>query len=92
MVLDFGKPILLTDVIIPGCLDLASLSLDVWVESEEADGERLVLMTDPSVKTLVLNDLSPPVRCRYVKVRPQSARALQIRQGTRRQPTTVLFG
>ena len=68
MVLDFGKPILLTDVIIPGCLDLASLSLDVWVESEEADGERLVLMTDPSVKTLVLNDLSPPVRCRYVKV------------------------
>ena len=69
VVLDFGRPVLLTDVIIPGCSDLASLSLDVWLAGEEIDGERIVLMSDPSVKSLVLNDLSPPIYCRFIKVR-----------------------
>ena len=40
VVLDFGKPVLLTDVIVPMCGDLASLSIDVWVDSEETDGHR----------------------------------------------------
>ncbi|KAH9496163.1 Baculoviral IAP repeat-containing protein 6, partial [Bulinus truncatus] len=38
--LDFGKPIVLTDVVIPSSMDLASLSIDVWVEGEEIDGQR----------------------------------------------------
>jgi baculoviral IAP repeat-containing protein 6 len=37
VILDFGKPIVLTDVVIPACSDLASLSIDVWVQGEEID-------------------------------------------------------
>lgn len=66
--LDFGAPVLLTDVIIPACHDLVSLSLDLWLKNEETDAVRLVLATDIGSKTLVLNDLQPPPICRYVKV------------------------
>ena len=68
VVVDFLKPILLTDVLVPACVDLASLSIDAWRHSEEADGERLALMLDIGTKALVLNDLNPPVCCRYLKV------------------------
>lgn len=67
--LDFGVPVLLTDVIIPACHDLVSLSLDLWLKSEETDAVRLVLVQDIGTKTLVLNDLQPPPICRYIKVR-----------------------
>lgn len=66
--LDFGAPVLLTDVIIPSCHDLVSLSLDLWLKGEEVDIERLVLSTDIGNKTLVLNDLQPPPICRFVKI------------------------
>ena len=68
VVLDFSQPIALTDVIVPACLDLASLSVDVWINNEEVDGQRLVVSTDIGHKTLVLNDLMPPPVCRYLKV------------------------
>jgi len=67
-VLDFGKPVLLTDVIVPMCGDLASLSIDVWVESEETDGHRLVVSTDIGVCSLIMNDIMPPPVCRFLKV------------------------
>ena len=67
VVLDFLKPILLSDVVVPACVDLASLSIDVWLQSEEADGQRLALTLDIGSKSLVLNDLNPPVCCRYLK-------------------------
>ena len=70
VVLDFGKPVLLTDVIIPACGDLASLSVDTWLHSEEVDGQRLVVATDIALKTLVLSDLQPPPVTRYLKVSP----------------------
>ena len=69
MVLDFGRPILLTDVIIPACSDLASLSVDIWMTGEEIDGQRLVVTTDIGIRSLVMNDLMPAPLCRYLKVR-----------------------
>ena len=68
VVLDFGKPVMLTDLVIPACNDLASLCIDSWVQSEEVDGQRLVVTTDIGYRSLVLNDLMPPPICRYLKV------------------------
>ncbi|XP_013417535.1 baculoviral IAP repeat-containing protein 6 [Lingula anatina] len=68
VVLDFGKPILLTDVVIPACGDLASLSIDVWIHGEEIDGMRLVIASDIGLRSLIMNDLSPPPLCRYLKI------------------------
>ena len=67
-VLDFGRPILLTDIYIPSCSDLASLSVDVWNQGEEQDGRRLAVALDIGNKDLVMNDLLPPAVCRYLKV------------------------
>lgn len=69
MTLDFGKPIVLTDVVIPSCTDLASLSIDVWVQGEELDGQRFVVASDIGVRSLIMTDIMPPVVCRYLKVR-----------------------
>ncbi|XP_076415296.1 dual E2 ubiquitin-conjugating enzyme/E3 ubiquitin-protein ligase BIRC6-like isoform X2 [Peromyscus maniculatus bairdii] len=52
MTLDSGRPILLTDVLIPTCGDLASLSIDIWTLGEEMDGRRLVVATDISTHSL----------------------------------------
>ena len=68
VVLDFGKPVLLTDVIVPMCGDLASLSIDVWIDSEETDGHRLVVSSDIGVCSLIMNDIMPPPVCRFLKV------------------------
>lgn len=68
VILDFGKPIVLTDVIIPACADLASLSIDVWVQGEEIDGQRLTVASDIGLRSLVMNDIMPATVCRYLKV------------------------
>ncbi|XP_022332916.2 dual E2 ubiquitin-conjugating enzyme/E3 ubiquitin-protein ligase BIRC6-like isoform X4 [Crassostrea virginica] len=66
--LDFGKPIVLTDVVIPSCTDLASLSIDVWVQGEELDGQRFVVASDIGMRSLIMTDIMPPVVCRYLKI------------------------
>ncbi|XP_058461839.1 baculoviral IAP repeat-containing protein 6 isoform X2 [Malaya genurostris] len=66
--LDFGAPIMLTDLIIPASSDLASLFIDVWCFEEEADSVRLVVSQDIGSRTLVLSDLQPPPICRYLKI------------------------
>ncbi|KAL8592605.1 hypothetical protein ACOMHN_026535 [Nucella lapillus] len=66
--LDFGKPIVLTDIVIPACGDLASLSIDVWVQGEEIDGQRLVVAADIGTRTLVMNNIMPAPICRYLKI------------------------
>ncbi|XP_067844789.1 baculoviral IAP repeat-containing protein 6 [Heptranchias perlo] len=66
--LDFGRPILLTDILIPTCADLASLSIDIWTLGEEVDGRRLVVATDISTHSLILHDLLPPPVCRFMKI------------------------
>jgi baculoviral IAP repeat-containing protein 6 len=68
VVLDFGSPVLLTDLMIPACSDLASLSINIWCQGEETDGQRLVVASDIGTKSLVMNDLQPPPVCRYLKV------------------------
>lgn len=69
MTLDFGRPVLLTDALIPTCADLASLSIDIWTLGEEVDGRRLVVATDISTHSLILHDLLPPPVCRFMKVK-----------------------
>ena len=59
---------MLTDVIIPSSMDLASLSIDVWVEGEEVDGQRLIVASDIGHRTLVMNNIMPAPVCRYLKV------------------------
>ncbi|KAH3853370.1 hypothetical protein DPMN_095892 [Dreissena polymorpha] len=68
VILDFGKPILLTDVAIPMCSDLASLSVDVWVRGEETDGHRLVVAADIGYRSLIMNNIMPAPVCRYLKI------------------------
>ncbi|CRK88840.1 CLUMA_CG002660, isoform A [Clunio marinus] len=66
--LDFGYPILLTDVVIPACSDLASLTIDVWCFEEEGDSVRLAVSQDIGIKALILSDLQPPLVCRFLKI------------------------
>lgn len=66
--LDFGYPILLTDLVMPACNDLASLTIDVWCFEEEEDCTRLAVSQDIGVKSLILSDLQPPPVCRYLKI------------------------
>ena len=68
IVLDFGQPIRLTDVILPACVDLASYAVDVWLEGELIDSQRLAVCTDVFTKCLVLSDIQPACVCRYLKV------------------------
>ncbi|KAL5282756.1 BIRC6 family protein [Megaselia abdita] len=68
VVLDFGSPILLTDLVIPSCDELASMYIDVWCINEEIDSVRLVTSTDIGTKTLILSDLQPPPICRFMKI------------------------
>ena len=66
--LDFGQPIVLTDVVIPACSDLASLTIDVWCFEEDGDCVRLAVSQDIGIKALILSDLQPPPVCRFLKI------------------------
>lgn len=68
VVVNFGRPVLLTDFILPQCSDLGSLSVDVWLKSETADGQRLVVCSDIGRKSFVVCDLQPPALCQFLKV------------------------
>lgn len=66
--LDFGYPVVLTDVVVPACNDLASLTIDIWCFDEESDCVRLALCNDIAIKMLILSDLQPPPICRYLRM------------------------
>ncbi|XP_057657017.1 baculoviral IAP repeat-containing protein 6 isoform X1 [Diorhabda carinulata] len=66
--LDFGKPVLLTDVFIPFCADLVTLTIDIWLKGEDVDETRLVVAMDIGTRNLLLTDLQPPPLCRYMKI------------------------
>uniref|UniRef100_T1IPT5 Dual E2 ubiquitin-conjugating enzyme/E3 ubiquitin-protein ligase BIRC6 n=1 Tax=Strigamia maritima TaxID=126957 RepID=T1IPT5_STRMM len=68
VVLDFGKLIQMTDLMVPACSDLVSLSIDIWTQAEEVDGQRLVVATDIGSRSLVMCDLQPPPVCRFLKI------------------------
>lgn len=66
--LDFGKPILLTDIFIPSCSDLVTLTVDLWLKGEDIDETRLVVAMDIGSRNLLMADLQPPPLCRFMKV------------------------
>lgn len=66
--IDFGYPILLTDLVIPSCNDLTSMTIDAWCFDEDSDMVRLAVSQDISIKSLILSDLQPPPVCRYLKI------------------------
>lgn len=66
--LDFGHPVLITDIIIPSCNDLASLTIDTWCFGEENDCVRLAVSQDIGAKALILSDLQPPPVCRFLRM------------------------
>jgi len=77
VVLDFGSPVLLTDLLIPACVDWVAVAVDVW-NKNETDVLRLTTSSDihhhPLVLhdihrcPLVLHDIQPPLIRRYIRV------------------------
>ncbi len=68
VILDFGFPILLTDLIIPACPEIASLCIDVWLFGESVDGQRLLVSNDFDRKTVAATNLRTNMLCRFLKV------------------------
>lgn len=68
VVVDFGFPVALSDVMIPACSELSSLSIDVWLHKEQKDSKRICISTDINQNAILLNDLQPAPLCRYVKL------------------------
>ena len=67
VVLDFGSPVLLTDLLIPACIDWVAIAVDVFTKSEN-DVIRLTTSNDIHRRPLVLHDIQPPLICRYIRV------------------------
>lgn len=66
--LDFGQPVMLTDIVVPACEDLVLLAIDIWCFDEDSDSSRLLLTGDIGSKTIVLSDMQPPPICRFLKL------------------------
>uniref|UniRef100_F1KPF7 Baculoviral IAP repeat-containing protein 6 n=1 Tax=Ascaris suum TaxID=6253 RepID=F1KPF7_ASCSU len=68
VVLDFGVPVLLTDILIPSCTELSSLFVDVWLLGESVDGQRLIASAQIASKSIALQDIAPTMLIRFVKL------------------------
>ena len=68
VVLDFGFSVAITDIMIPSCGELSSISVDTWTVKEQKDSKRLCVSTDINQNPVLLNDLEPPAVCRYLKI------------------------
>lgn len=72
VVLDFGAPILLTDVYIPACPDWVSITVDIWNRTDrsknDSDLVRLAISTDINRRPVILHDLQPSVICRFLRL------------------------
>ena len=69
MVIDFGRTVMLTDVYLGPCYDLASITLDCWIKGEAIDSLRVTTSLDVASEPLVLTDIQPPLFCRYLKIK-----------------------
>ena len=67
-IIDFGMPICLSDVIIPACGEIASVSVDYWLQKEQKDSRRLLVSTGITQHSVQLCDIQPPPVCRYIKL------------------------
>ncbi|XP_048586023.1 baculoviral IAP repeat-containing protein 6 isoform X2 [Nematostella vectensis] len=85
VILDFGSVVELTDIIVPQCTDLSSLSIDVWTEGEEMDAQRIAIVSDIGSCDCVLKDLLPSPVCQYLKLtvvgRPRSNAKVKMKIG-----------
>ena len=68
IIIDFGFPVAITDIMIPACSELSSLSIDYWTFKEQKDSKRLCVSTNVYQNSILLNELQPPVVCRYIKL------------------------
>lgn len=72
VVLDFGAPILLTDIYIPACSDWVSIAVDVWNRTERSKSDtdlvRLAVSSDINRRPVILHDLQPSVICRFLRL------------------------
>uniref|UniRef100_A0A158R584 UBIQUITIN_CONJUGAT_2 domain-containing protein n=1 Tax=Syphacia muris TaxID=451379 RepID=A0A158R584_9BILA len=68
VILDFGLPVLLTDILIPSCAELASVFVDVWLLGESTDGQLLTNSSQIGYKSIVLQDITPSMLVRFVKI------------------------
>lgn len=68
VVLDFGVPVLLTDVLLPACEYTSTVSVDAWRYAENIDSIRLLFSSEIDRKSVALSDITPPALVRYVKV------------------------
>ncbi|VDP12876.1 unnamed protein product [Onchocerca flexuosa] len=68
VILDFGMPVLLTDLFIPSVAEIAAISIDVWLLGENVDGQRLLMTTDICRKSVAAQDLQLFMRIRFVKI------------------------
>ncbi|XP_017776572.1 PREDICTED: baculoviral IAP repeat-containing protein 6 isoform X2 [Nicrophorus vespilloides] len=67
--LDFGQPILLTDLFIPMCLELLSISIDIGLKAaDDSDMVCLITSTDISTKNIAMSNIQSPPLCRYMKI------------------------
>jgi baculoviral IAP repeat-containing protein 6 len=66
--LDFGFQVALTDIIIPACAELSSISIDAWSQTELKDSRRICLSSNINEVPIILNDLQQPLTCRYLKL------------------------
>ena len=68
-VIDFQRPISLTDVLIPPCESLSSISIYAWKERQtEKEAFHVVTSNEIGEKALVLTDVIPSIKCQYLKV------------------------
>ncbi|KAK2707697.1 hypothetical protein QYM36_015405, partial [Artemia franciscana] len=64
---DFGKLVLLTDIYVPACPHLMSITIETWCHREETDPVRVALSSDIGSKSLLLTDIQPAILCRFLK-------------------------
>lgn len=67
-IIDFGMNVYLTDVILPACSEIASVSVDYWLQKEQKDSRRLLVSTSIAQHPVQLCDIQPPPVCRFVKL------------------------
>jgi len=77
-VIDFQRPVVLTDVLIPPCESLSSLSVYAWKEHQtENEAVHVVTYNEISEKILILTDIIPSIKCRYLKIVANGSRKLR---------------
>jgi baculoviral IAP repeat-containing protein 6 len=68
VIIVFGFAVALTDIMIPPCNELASISIEIWTNKDQKDSRRLCVSTDTNENPILLNDLQPAPACRHLEL------------------------